>query len=201
MGKWTPTIPNYPPVAGRPRVRKDPATPTPQKLLLLLRIVSSFDRDHGPEDLEQAEADEEQRAAGQGELREGARLALRPARGNIKCASLRLRRDGPCDGSTAWRARPRRRRGRGPPVDCRTDRDWSPSLPKKVDLSSLMGPRGGPRLGTPSCAAATAQSAHSRVARTCAARIGAERLCASRSDRVALPEQPCVLGWRVGGRV
>jgi len=76
MGKWTPTIPNYPPVAGRPRVRKDPATPTPQKLLLLLRLVSSFDRDHGPEDLEQAEADEEERAAGERELREGARLAL-----------------------------------------------------------------------------------------------------------------------------
>ena len=39
------------------------------------------------------------------------------------------------------------------------------------------------------------------MARTCAARIGAERLCASSSDRVALPEQPCVLGWRVGGRM
>ena len=51
------------------------------KSLLLLRLVSSFNSDHGPEDLQQPEADEEERAPGQSELREGARLALRPARG------------------------------------------------------------------------------------------------------------------------
>ena len=76
------------------------------KSLLLLRLVSSFNSDHGPEDLQEPEADEEQRAAGERELREGARLALRPANGDNKCASLRLRRDGPCDDSTAWGARP-----------------------------------------------------------------------------------------------
>ena len=66
-------------------VRRDPpareserATPTS---LLLLRLVPRLDRDHRPEDLQEPEADEEQRAAGQGELREGARLALRPASG------------------------------------------------------------------------------------------------------------------------
>ena len=169
------------------------------KSLLLLRLVSSFNSDHGPEDLQEPEADEEQRAAGQGELREGARLALRPARGSIE-PEVRLRRDGACDGSTARRARPRRRR-RGPPVDCRTDRDWSPSLPKKVDLSSLMGPLGGPRRGTPSCAAATEQSAHSRALRSCSARIGPEYRCASGRDRIELPEHSCSLGWRVGGSV
>ena len=51
------------------------------KSLLLLRLVSSFNSDHRPEDLEQTEADEQQRAARERELREGARLALRPARG------------------------------------------------------------------------------------------------------------------------
>ena len=53
--------------------RKRRATPTS---LLLLRLVSSFHSDHRPEDLQEPEADEEERAAGQGELREGARLAL-----------------------------------------------------------------------------------------------------------------------------
>ena len=203
MGKWTPTIPNYPPARLHRRRPPPPsareserATP---KSLLLLRLVSSFNSDHRPEDLEQTEADEQQRAAREGELREGARLALRPACVITSWSTPSTRRPvRRLDGVEGAPSTPRRR---GPPVDCRTDRDWSPSLPKKVDLSSFMGPRGGPRRGTPSCAAASAQSAHSRVARTCAARIGAERLCASSSDRIALPEQPCVLGWRVGGRV
>ena len=81
------------------------------KSLLLLRLVSSFNSDHGPEDLQEPEADEEQRAAGQSELRKRTGLALRPARGDIKYASLHLRRDGPCESSMASRARPRRRRG------------------------------------------------------------------------------------------
>ena len=101
------------PRAGRVRRRRsDNATQhaTPESLLLL-RLVSSFHSDHRPEDLEQTEADEEQRAAGQSELRKRTGLALRPARGDIKYASLHLRRDGPCESSMASRARPRRRRG------------------------------------------------------------------------------------------
>ena len=105
-------------------VRRDPpareserATPTS---LLLLRLVPSFDRDHGPEDLEQAEADEEERAPGQRELREGARLARRPARGKAseyaRTPSTR-RRVRLLDGVAGASSTPPRR---GPPVDCRT---------------------------------------------------------------------------------
>ena len=70
--------------------------------LLLLRLVSSFNSDHRPEDLQQTEADEEQRAAREGELRKRTGLALRPARGIIEpeCAS-------------ALDATARRRGGRG----------------------------------------------------------------------------------------
>ena len=75
------------PSAGRVRRRRRSDNATPRatiKSLLFLRLVSSFYSDHGPEDLQQTEADEEERAAGERELREGARLALRPARGNIE---------------------------------------------------------------------------------------------------------------------
>ena len=65
------------------RSRREDAIAPPTKSLLLLRLVSSFNSDHRPEDLQQTEADEEERAPGERELREGARLALRPARGNI----------------------------------------------------------------------------------------------------------------------
>ena len=94
------------PPAGRVlRRRSDNATQraTP-KSLLLLRLVPSFDRDHRPEDLEQAEADEEQRAPGQRELREGARLALRPVCGT---SSQKYAIDA------TVRATARRRGGRG----------------------------------------------------------------------------------------
>ena len=186
----TTTIPNYPRGDATADATAETGRAATIKSLLLLRLVSSFNSNHRPEDLQEPEADEEERAAGQGELRKRTGLALRPARGKASLSTPSTRRRvrllGGVEGASSTPPR------RGLPVDCRTDRDWSPSLPKKVDLSSLMGPLGGPRLGTPSCAAATAQSAHSRVARTCAARIGAERLCASSSDRVEFPEQPCV---------
>ena len=73
----TTTIPNYPRGDATADATAETGRAATIKSLLLLRLVSSFNSNHGPEDLEQAEADEEQRAPGEGELREGARLALR----------------------------------------------------------------------------------------------------------------------------
>ena len=108
------------PPEGRVRRRRsDNATPRATiKSLLLLRLVPSFDRDHGPEDLEQPEADEEERAPGERELREGARLALRPARGMASLSTPSTRRPvRRLDGVEGASSTPPRR---GPPVDCRT---------------------------------------------------------------------------------
>ena len=78
MGKWTPLLTRLP-SGRRPAAfaaEKTNATHHKTTPKTLLRLVPRLDRDHGPEDLEQPEADEQQRAPGERELREGARLAL-----------------------------------------------------------------------------------------------------------------------------